>query len=52
MKIALDEAEKMETTLPSTHLAAQLYEKLAGQGSEDDGTQALIKLWWGNGTNS
>lgn len=52
LKIALDEAEKMEITLPSTHLAAQLYEKLAGQGSENDGTQALIKLWWGNGTNS
>ncbi|GAA3017394.1 NAD(P)-dependent oxidoreductase [Tetragenococcus solitarius] len=52
LKIALDEAEKMKLDLPSTHLAAQLYEKLADQGNENDGTQALIKLWWKDQTNS
>lgn len=52
LKIALDEAEKMEIDLPSTHLATQLYEKLADQGNENDGTQALIKLWWQDRTNS
>ncbi len=49
LKIALDEAEKMDLTLPATKLAAELYEKLAAKGFEDDGTQALIKLWWTDG---
>lgn len=46
LKIALDEAEKMQLDLPATHLACQLYEKLADEGNQNDGTQALIKLWW------
>ncbi|ALS01609.1 oxidoreductase [Enterococcus silesiacus] len=49
LKIALDEAEKMKLDLPATKLAADLYEKLADKGFENDGTQALIKLWWANG---
>lgn len=49
LKIALDEAKKMELDLPATALAEQLYEKLADQGFENDGTQALIKLWWPTG---
>jgi 3-hydroxyisobutyrate dehydrogenase len=49
LKIALDEAEKMNVELPSTKLATELYEKLANKGFEDDGTQALIKLWWSDG---
>ncbi|EOL42899.1 NAD(P)-dependent oxidoreductase [Enterococcus caccae] len=49
LKIALDEAEKMDLNLPSTKLAAELYEKLANKGFQDDGTQALIKLWWADG---
>lgn len=47
LKIALDESKKMEIELPATQLAEQLYEKLADKGFENDGTQALIKLWWG-----
>ena len=47
LKIALDEADKMGIDLPSTTLAKDLYEKLADKGFENDGTQALIKLWWG-----
>ena len=47
LKIALDEADKMGIDLPSTTLAKDLYEKLADKGIENDGTQALIKLWWG-----
>lgn len=51
LKIALDEAEKMNLDLPATKLATELYEKLADQGFENDGTQALIKLWWNNQEN-
>ncbi|MFC4771189.1 NAD(P)-dependent oxidoreductase [Enterococcus hermanniensis] len=46
LKIALDEAEKMQLDLPATKLATELYERLAADGFENDGTQALIKLWW------
>ncbi|MBO0441490.1 NAD(P)-dependent oxidoreductase [Candidatus Enterococcus ikei] len=49
LKIALDEAKKMKLELPSTKLAVELYEKLANKGFENDGTQALIKLWWEDG---
>ena len=47
LKIALDEADKMGIDLPATKQAALLYEQLAGKGFADDGTQALVKLWWG-----
>ena len=43
LKIALDEAAKMGLDLPATTLAKDLYEN---KGFQDDGTQALIKLWW------
>jgi len=46
LKIALDEAEKLNIDLPATRLATELYEKLAEKGFENEGTQALIKLWW------
>lgn len=46
LKIALDEAEKLNINLPATRLATELYEKLAEKGLENEGTQALIKLWW------
>lgn len=49
LKIALDEAEKMSLDFPSTRLAKQLYEDLAKNGFENDGTQAIIKLWWPEG---
>lgn len=49
LKIALDESEKMNLDLPSTRLAKQLYEDLALKGFENDGTQAIIKLWWTEG---
>ena len=49
LKIALDEAQKMNLSLPSTALAKDLYEKLENNGFADDGTQALIKLWWQDG---
>lgn len=47
LRIALDEAKAMEIDLPSTKLAEELYSQLAEKGFENDGTQALIKLWWG-----
>ncbi|MDE1547956.1 NAD(P)-dependent oxidoreductase [Jeotgalibaca caeni] len=46
LKIALDEAEKMGINLPGTQLAKELYDKLMEKNGENDGTQALIKLWW------
>ncbi|KAF1296836.1 oxidoreductase [Enterococcus sp. JM4C] len=46
LKIALDEAEKLAIQLPATDLAKTLYSRLAENGYENDGTQALIKLWW------
>lgn len=46
LKIALDEADKMNLILPATTGALTLYEQLADKGYNDAGTQALIKLWW------
>lgn len=47
--IALSEAEKMGLDLPATANAKKLYDELADEGFENDGTQALIKLWWADG---
>lgn len=46
LKIALDEAEKMDLDLPATKQAYDLYKQLENAGHEDSGTQSLIKLWW------
>jgi 3-hydroxyisobutyrate dehydrogenase len=43
--IALEEAENMNLILPGLSLAKEMYDELRSQGSENDGTQALIKLW-------
>lgn len=45
MKIALDEAELMKLDLPGLALAKKLYEKVALDGNENLGTQALI-YWY------
>lgn len=45
MRIAIESAERMKLDLPGLALAKQLYEKLAAQGCENDGTQALFKLY-------
>ncbi|MFC6465452.1 NAD(P)-dependent oxidoreductase [Marinilactibacillus sp. GCM10026970] len=44
--IALDEADKMGLDLPSTKNAKVLYDQLKEAGHADEGTQALIQLWW------
>ncbi|WP_328590789.1 HAD family hydrolase [Ruoffia tabacinasalis] len=41
-----DEAEKMSLDLPMTQLAHKLYTQLAEIGHADEGTQAIVKLWW------
>lgn len=47
LRIALDEADKMNLKLPATNQAKLLYEQLVDDlGLGDDGTQALVKLWW------
>jgi 3-hydroxyisobutyrate dehydrogenase len=47
LRIALEEADKMNLDLPATKEAKRLYEELVDEdGLGSDGTQALIKLWW------
>ncbi|WP_125767170.1 NAD(P)-dependent oxidoreductase [Lapidilactobacillus wuchangensis] len=47
LRIALEEADQMHLDLPATTEAKKLYETLVDdQGLGNDGTQALIKLWW------
>jgi len=43
MTIALNEAEKMGMVTPGLALVKSIYEKLAEQGEENNGTQALYK---------
>ena len=45
MRIALNEAEKMGIEFPGLALAKEMYEKLAKEGEENSGTEALIKYW-------
>lgn len=44
MGIAIESAEEAGLTLPGLTLAKQLYNQLAREGLEDEGTQALFKL--------
>lgn len=47
LRIALEEADKMNLDLPATKEAKHLYEVLVDDEKlGNDGTQALIKLWW------
>lgn len=45
MKIALDEAERMNLQLPGLTLAKSMYDQLLAEGYGDNGTQALIKYY-------
>lgn len=45
MRIALESAEEMGLMTPGLALAKSLYDKLAAQGEEESGTQALVKLY-------
>jgi len=45
IKIALDEAEKMNLQLPGLQLAKDLYATLIEEGYENKGTQALFKYY-------
>ncbi|MFZ7942116.1 MULTISPECIES: NAD(P)-dependent oxidoreductase [Bacillaceae] len=45
MKIAIDEAERMDMDVPGLSLAKSLYDQLAEKGEENSGTQALYKYW-------
>lgn len=47
LRIALQTADKFNLKLPATEEAKKLYEILVDEkGLGNDGTQALIKLWW------
>ncbi|WP_427138454.1 NAD(P)-dependent oxidoreductase [Psychrobacillus psychrodurans] len=45
MKIALEEADKMDLQLPGLTLAKSLYEDLINEGYAENGTQALINIY-------
>ncbi|HWK24063.1 MAG TPA: NAD(P)-dependent oxidoreductase [Ureibacillus sp.] len=45
MKIAIDEAEKMNLDLPGVKLSKELYNTLLERGYGDKGTQSLIKYY-------
>lgn len=45
MKIAAEEAERMGIELPGLRLSLGMYEELAEQGYEENGTQALINYY-------
>lgn len=45
MNIALESAKEMGLMTPGLELAKSLYEKLASEGEENSGTQALFKLY-------
>lgn len=47
LSIALESAEAMKLRTPGLALAKRMYEELASSGAEDDGTQALYKLYRG-----
>ncbi len=47
MKIALESAEEMQIELPGLEMAKRLFEKIVESGGEDEGTQALFKLFLG-----
>ncbi|WP_416353626.1 NAD(P)-dependent oxidoreductase [Agrilactobacillus fermenti] len=47
LRIALDSAKAMQLDLPATRQAAELYRILVEDHQlGNDGTQALVKLWW------
>ncbi|UFT99777.1 NAD(P)-dependent oxidoreductase [Radiobacillus kanasensis] len=45
MKIAIESAQELGLTTPGLELSLSLYEKLASEGEENSGTQALIKFF-------
>lgn len=45
MKVALESADEMQLELPGLSMAKALYEEIVAGGGEDDGTQALFRLF-------
>jgi 3-hydroxyisobutyrate dehydrogenase len=45
LKIALDEAEQMKLPLPGLELAKSLFEKMANQGLQRNGTQGIFQIY-------
>ncbi|MDI9371035.1 MAG: NAD(P)-dependent oxidoreductase [Synergistaceae bacterium] len=45
MRIAIEESERMGLEAPGLEKAFELYTRLAGEGGEDFGTQALFKIY-------
>jgi len=49
LRLALEAAEAMKLDLPGTAQAKKLYDQVAARGGEDDGTQALFRLYQAQG---
>lgn len=47
LRIALEQADEMGVEMPATRLAKQLYDRLSDEGCADLGTQAIVKLYFG-----
>lgn len=45
LRLALDTAAELKLALPGTRQAQQLYDEVARRGGNDDGTQALFRLY-------
>ncbi|RXK53575.1 NAD(P)-dependent oxidoreductase [Oleiharenicola lentus] len=45
LRLALDTAAELKLDLPGTRQAQQLYDEVARRGGNDDGTQALFRLY-------
>ena len=45
LKIAVEEAEKMQLNLPGLSLAKSLFEKMADRGLQRDGTQGIFQIY-------
>ena len=45
MRVAIESAEAMQLELPGLQLAKKLYDQLSAKGYDDDGTQALFRLY-------
>ena len=49
LRLALESAEEMKLDLPGTALAKKLYDEVARRGGNEDGTQALFRLYAAQG---
>ena len=49
LRLALESADEMKLDLPGTALAQKLYDEVSRRGGDEDGTQALFRLYTAQG---